>query len=73
MVRGESQKSEYIGKMGGRTVLGGLIGEGPNSSYNRDLMYSYRDMYQILEVIKNNASGAACLGNRSSLGLEKAY
>lgn len=66
MVRGESQKSEYIGKMGGKTVYGGLVGEGPNRSYNKDLMHLYRKMYHIIELIKDRD---AYEKQRASLGL----
>jgi len=52
MVRGESQKSEYIGKMGGKVVLGGLVGEGLNRKYNRGLMTTYKELYYVLEDAK---------------------
>jgi len=49
MVRGESQKSEYIGKLGGKVVLGGLVGEGLNRNYNRGLMTTYKELYHVLD------------------------
>lgn len=53
MVRGESQKSEYIGKLGDKVVVGGLIGEGPNRVYNRELMTFYKEMYELRETSKD--------------------